>query len=466
MKKFLALLLTVAMVFAMAACSAPAAEETKPAEEGAAAPAEETSDKPAAAGSVYYLNFKPEADAAWQELAKKYTELTGVPVKVVTAASGDYQTTLTSEMDKSEAPTLFQCGNQGALNTWGEYCLDLKDTDFYKEMTTDDFNLFGENGEVLAAGYCYEAFGIIVNKALLEKAGHSIDEITNFETLKAVADDIHARAAELGCTSATFTCAHGLYDYGNVASAEDMAKIAAACAANETFAQVAGSTTYTLGQTNFHSEQRTISSSNPLMDASGAYYKDSVKWVKGGFTTLAGRCAVALAQKDGHTYGLVILGSDSNEHLYSECDELFDWAFASFADRPLVDTQTVVTTVDLTKCRTHPEVELYAAAPVSGYGHADDKVSYSFDLPESVSATVKNGQKLGTATVYLDGCEVGQVDLVTHQEYVSDFRTDSRSTLLLLAALVVILLVLSVVTLACGGGSRNLNRRRRMKRRR
>ena len=198
MKKFLALLLTVAMVFAMAACSAPAADETKPAEEGTEAPAEETSEQPAASGSVYYLNFKPEADAAWQELAKKYTELTGVPVKVVTDASGDYQTTLTSEMDKSEAPTLFQCGNQGALNTWGEYCLDLKDTDFYKEMTTDDFNLFGENGEVLAAGYCYEAFGIIVNKALLEKAGHSIDEITNFDTLKAVADDIHARAAELG----------------------------------------------------------------------------------------------------------------------------------------------------------------------------------------------------------------------------------------------------------------------------
>ena len=53
MKKFLALLLTVAMVFAMAACSAPAAEETKPAEEGTAAPAEETSEQPAASGSVY-----------------------------------------------------------------------------------------------------------------------------------------------------------------------------------------------------------------------------------------------------------------------------------------------------------------------------------------------------------------------------------------------------------------------------
>ena len=280
-------------------------------------------------------------------------------------------------------------------------------------------------------------------------------------SLNAFIQQMNARAAELGCTSATFTCAHGLYDYGNVASAEDMAKIAAACAANETFAQVAGSTTYTLGQTNFHSEQRTISSSNPLMDASGAYYKDSVKWVKGGFTTLAGRCAVALAQKDGHTYGLVILGCDTLDHLFAECNDLFDWAFASFADRPLVDTQTEITTVALTKCRTEPAVALYAAAPVSGYGHADDIVTYSFDLPESIAATVKSGSVVGTATVYLDGDEVGTVDLVTHKEYVSDFRTDMKATVLLLCALVFILAALTVVTLAAGGGSLNLKRRKR-----
>ena len=29
-------------------------------------------------GSVYFLNFKPEADSAWQALAKTYTEKTGV----------------------------------------------------------------------------------------------------------------------------------------------------------------------------------------------------------------------------------------------------------------------------------------------------------------------------------------------------------------------------------------------------
>ena len=72
---------------------------------------------------------------------------------------------------------------------------------------------------------------------------------------------------------------------------------------------------------------------------------------------------------------------------------------------------------------------------------------------------------LGTATVYLDGYEVGTVDLVTHQEYVSDFRTDLQSTLLLMAALIVLLAVLSFFTLVAGGGSLNLGRRRKARRR-
>ena len=201
MKKLLAVLLALVMVLSLVACGAapaetpstPAEPETPATEEPAAEP-----ETPAATGSVYYLNFKPESDAAWQEIAKTYTEQTGVPVKVVTAASGQYDTTLTAELDKDAAPTMFQVGNLGAVNSYGEFCYNLEGTDVYNEMTTTDFNLKNEAGETVSIGYCYEAFGIIVNKALLEKAGHSVDEITNFESLKAVADDIHARADELG----------------------------------------------------------------------------------------------------------------------------------------------------------------------------------------------------------------------------------------------------------------------------
>ena len=149
-------------------------------------------------GSVYWLNFKPEADEALQAIAAEYTEETGVEVKVVTAASGTYESTLTSEMTKSDAPTLFVVGNSAAVNTWGDYCLDLKGTDIYNELTTDGFTLYDADGKACSIGYCYESFGIIVNTELLGKAGYSLSDITNFDTLKAVADDIHARADELG----------------------------------------------------------------------------------------------------------------------------------------------------------------------------------------------------------------------------------------------------------------------------
>lgn len=287
-------------------------------------------------------------------------------------------------------------------------------------------------------------------------------------SLPAFIQQMNARAAELGCTGTNFTCAHGLYDYGNVSTAKDMALIAAACAANETFVQVCSASSYTMPATNLRKAEYTISTSNGLMTAESPYYRDSVQWVKSGFTTLAGRCAVAFAQKDGHTYGLVLLNCDTLDHLFTECDELFDWAFESFSDRQLVDTDTPLTSIPVNKCRSMPEAALYAAAPVSGYGHADDRVSYSFDMPESISATVKAGQVVGTATIYLDGYEVGTVDLVTHEECVSDFRTDTRSTLLLLAALVLILCALSVLTVASGSGTLSFGQagRRKVRRRR
>ena len=192
MKKALTLLLTLAMTLSLAACGAKKEEAPAASAPAASAPAATET------GSVYYLNFKPEADQAWQDLAKLYTEKTGVEVKVVTAAGGNYSDTLTAEMAKDAAPTLFQCGNAQGLLDWNDYCIDFTGTKVLDEMTTSDFNLTDETGAVKCIGYCYEAFGIIVNVELLEKAGHTLDEITNFETLKSVAEDIHARSAELG----------------------------------------------------------------------------------------------------------------------------------------------------------------------------------------------------------------------------------------------------------------------------
>ena len=74
--------------------------------------------KSSSKGEVYYLNFKPEADKQWKELAKLYTKKTGVKVTVLTAASGQYESTLKSEMAKKKMPTLFQVNGPVGLASW------------------------------------------------------------------------------------------------------------------------------------------------------------------------------------------------------------------------------------------------------------------------------------------------------------------------------------------------------------
>ena len=171
MKKFLALLLALVMVFALAACGE--AETTTSDTPASDTPDDSTvSEAPETegTGSVYYLNFKPEQDGQWQELAALYTEQTGVTVKVVTAASGTYETQLTSEMAKSEAPTLFQVNGPVGLASWKDYCYDLSGSTVYSELTSDDYAL-KDGDAVLGIAYVIESYGIIVNKTLLAQAG-------------------------------------------------------------------------------------------------------------------------------------------------------------------------------------------------------------------------------------------------------------------------------------------------------
>ena len=132
-----------------------------------------------------------------------------MPVTVVTAASGTYEQTLKSEMAKSEAPTLFQVNGPVGLASWKDYCYDLKDSAVYKDLSSDDFALIDESGAVKGIAYVIETYGLIYNKKLLNDyiamdgaVISSIDEINNFDTLKAVADDIQAKKDDLGIEGA------------------------------------------------------------------------------------------------------------------------------------------------------------------------------------------------------------------------------------------------------------------------
>ncbi len=162
--------------------------------------------------SVYYLNFKPEQDEAWQNLAAAYEKETGIPVTVVTAASGEYETTLTAEMAKEDAPTLFQVNGPVGLASWKDYCYDLTDAAITKELTSDAFAL-KDGDKVAGVGYVIESYGIIVNKTLLKEAGYEVTDIASFADLQKVAEDITARSAELGFAAFTSAGMDGSSDW-------------------------------------------------------------------------------------------------------------------------------------------------------------------------------------------------------------------------------------------------------------
>lgn len=156
-------------------------------------------------GSVYYLNFKPEQAEQWKDLAREYSDETGIPVTIETAASGTYESTLKSEMAKSEAPTLFQVNGPAGLASWKDYCYDLKDSAVYKNLKSDDFALISDDGQVQGVAYVIETYGLIYNKDILEDYCETngakikdVSEINSFAKLKEVADDMQSKKDELG----------------------------------------------------------------------------------------------------------------------------------------------------------------------------------------------------------------------------------------------------------------------------
>ena len=155
---------------------------------------------------VYFLNFKPEAAKVYEKIVKEYEKESGVKVKVATAAANTYEQTLKSEIAKSSAPTIFQVNGPIGYEAWKEYCLDIKDSGIYSHLS--DKTLAITEGEgVYAVPYVVEGYGIIYNDAIMKKyfslKDKAVDissavEITSFDTLKAVVEDMTAKRDALG----------------------------------------------------------------------------------------------------------------------------------------------------------------------------------------------------------------------------------------------------------------------------
>ena len=133
--------------------------------------------------------------------------------------------------------------------------------------------------------------------------------------------------------------------------------------------------------------------------------------LKTGFTSGAGYCLSASAQREGMELIAVVMGCESSADRFAACKSMLDYGFANFA---LVSAET--------EQKAEVSVKLGKTAAVTAEPGADtqlliDKaqrssVTTQVSLEESVTAPVSKGQRLGTLTVKAREQVLAEVPLV------------------------------------------------------
>ncbi len=156
--------------------------------------------------TVRFLNFKPEIASKYSEIAKEYEKETGIKIVIETAAEGTYESQLAAKMSTNEAPTIFQINGPVGYTSWKDYCADLSETELYSHLTDKSLAVSTSDG-VWGIPYVVEGYGIIYNDAIMQKYFKlenkgtevtSMEQINNFATLKAVAEDMQKNKDALG----------------------------------------------------------------------------------------------------------------------------------------------------------------------------------------------------------------------------------------------------------------------------
>lgn len=159
-----------------------------------------------AQGHVYYLNSKPEVVEQLDQIARLYTQKTGVKVDILTATSGNYSTTLRSELGKRNAPTMFNLPGYDTFGAFYDYLEPIQDTEAYGKLTDvgkQNSYRIGDNAYTIP--FAAEYYGIIANRAILQRYADedyavigSPDDIKDYGTLKRVVESMEQHKADLG----------------------------------------------------------------------------------------------------------------------------------------------------------------------------------------------------------------------------------------------------------------------------
>ena len=216
---------------------------------------------------------------------------------------------------------------------------------------------------------------------------------------------MNERAAELGLQHTNFTNCTGLFDDPeHYTSALDIAVMSRELLSHEWIKEYT-----TIWMDSIRNGEFGLSSTNHLLRS-----LEGCTGLKTGWTTQAGYCISASAEREGTEYIAVIMGSDSSANRNADASTLINYAFTNWALVPVADSA-------LPPVRVSGGVRASVQPVIEGSDHIllrrseASALERNVSLPESVAAPLEEGERLGSLTLSSSGETLVEVPLVSSE---------------------------------------------------
>ena len=242
--------------------------------------------------------------------------------------------------------------------------------------------------------------------------------------------EMNAQASALGMKNTTYTNPTGMHSDRMMTTVSDIAILARAAMENEIYMEVVSTVKYTM-PANHIAPSRTFYNRNAMIarNTTARYYHPNVTGMNAGTTTEGGYCVVASAENDAGDlhYLCIVMGADADlaeqggtVYSYEIANALLDYAMEGFDTVNILNTETVISRVDVELTERPQTVALLPVRELSVYlpTHVTaDDLQYRVVLNEdTVKAPIYAGEVLGMVTVSYEGRVLATVELCASED--------------------------------------------------
>lgn len=238
-----------------------------------------------------------------------------------------------------------------------------------------------------------------VSNALAEHVAGSEEEFVKL---------MNEKAKEIGCTNSNFLNCHGEHDTNHYSTAHDMALIANYAVQFEAIRNIAQVTEYGIPATTIYTgDDRYFYTSNEMLQTGSKNYYKYAKGLKTGFTTPAGNCLMAYAEKSGLKLVSVTMKSTTSNSRYEDTEAILEYAFDANTIRTIAEAGTNIQTVNVKKARKEDKkLNVVLEKPITAVVKVENEetpIEPQINLNSKIKAPIKKGTILGTVSYEIEG---------------------------------------------------------------